>query len=304
MYGPVAEIPWLGVLGNHDYGGWRFDKGWPQEIGYSFVNHNWILPARYYTKRIHHPGFYIDYFMWDSNAFDAKDSGEGNQDHNICGYHNPDGAHCMSNGGMPSIEGCKQWFWDGHELQKQWIEKHMAASDAHWKVINTHFPCGYETDWYKKLKKEYGLDLLVTGHRHQQELWWSGTSSNYVRSFMETSQWNSDAPQCFVTGGGGGIVTQNFNYADYGTDLAWYGFFDIVIKKSQMSIELVDWDGNGVGSVTIFPHGSKEADYICEDWCGKEEWGHPWDKVCGWGTEPLTNCGACPECSDAGKLDA
>jgi len=163
IYGPVAEIPWLSVLGNHDYGGWRFDKGWPQQVGYSFMNHNWIMPARYYTKRVHHPGYYIDYFMWDSNAFDAKANDEGDQAHNICSMHNCGGiGTCDANGGMWSIESCKEWFWDSHEKQKVWLEEQVAASDARWKIVVTHFPCGYETELYKRLKTEHGLDFIVS----------------------------------------------------------------------------------------------------------------------------------------------
>jgi hypothetical protein len=263
IYGPVAEIPWLSVLGNHDYGGWRGDKGWPQQIGYSFINYNWILPARYYMKRIHHPGFYIDYFMYDSQAFDAKHMNEGDQDHNLCSAHNYGGpGQCASNGGMPSIEGCVDWFWDSMEKQKEWLVEKIAASDATWKIINTHFPCGYDTEWFKKLKKEYGLDLLVTGHRHQQELWWPGSPSTYVQATMERTGWDRDSPACFVSGGGGGILAQNFGYADYGTDLANYGFFDLTITKDQMLIEAIDWDGNLIGNITNFHHGSKEAEEI------------------------------------------
>jgi hypothetical protein len=307
MYGDVAKIPWLGVLGNHDYGGWRFDKGWPQQIGYSFINHNWILPARYFTKRIHHPDFYIDYFMFDSNAFDAKDMDGANQDHNICSHHNDGGVGtCANNGGMPDIGQCKQWFWDSHKVQQAWLEDKISESDARWKVIVTHFPCGYETDWYKMLKKDHGLDLVLTGHRHQQELWHTGTSSNYVRAFMETTKWDQHAPQCVVAGGGGGIVSQKFNYADYGVDLAWYGFFHLTIKRDDMYIELIDWDGDSVGNVTIYPHGSdkaarldsnpvkSKAEGICEDYCGDNN--NPWDKVCGWGSDPWMSCVACPGC--------
>jgi hypothetical protein len=309
MYGPVADVPWLSVLGNHDYGGWRMDHGWPQQIGYSFVNHNWILPGRYYTKRIHHSDFYIDYFMYDSNAFDALGSDDPNQGHNICSDHNYGGVgHCASNGGMPSIEGCKDWFWNSNRIQKAWIEKTIAASDAQWKVIVTHFPCDYDAEWFKKLKKEYGLDLVLTGHRHQQELWWWGTSSEYVRSVMEMHDWDVDAPQCVVSGSGGGIVTEGKDWADYGTDLSRYGFFDLTIQKGSMNVELIDGDGLSTGNVTIYPHGSAEAEEfqkharsaprsgagMCASYCGGSA--SPWDKICRWGSSPHLTCVGCPGC--------
>jgi hypothetical protein len=211
---------------------------------------------------------------------------------------------------MPSIEGCVDWFWDSMEKQKEWLVEKIAASDATWKIINTHFPCGYDTEWFKKLKKEYGLDLLVTGHRHQQELWWPGSPSEYVQATMERTGWDRDSPACLVSGGGGGILAQNFGYADYGTDLANYGFFDLTITKDQMLIEAIDWNGATFGNITIYPHGSKEAeelynlslksqsdDVICESYCGDSN--NPWDKVCKWGSEPWMTCSSCPGCVDA-----
>jgi len=311
MYGPVANKPWISVLGNHDYGGFRMDKGWPQQIGYSFMNYNWIMPGRFYTKRINHTGFYIDYFMIDSNAFDAKDWGV-NPDHNICsGAHNAGGmGTCANNGGMTSVQDCKHWFWKGYEAQKEWLEAKIKASKARWKIVVTHFPCGYDTEYWKRLKTQHGLDLLVTGHRHQQELWKPGSTSKYISSFLLTNKWDEDAPACFVTGGGGGIISQKFGYADYGADLQWYGFFHLTVNKDWMKIELVATDNKVAGNMTIYPHGSKAAKehageaakpntagYICDSFCGDAN--NPWSKVCAWGSAPWMSCTGCKGCSNA-----
>jgi len=300
IYGPLANKPWLSVLGNHDYGGWRFDKGWPQQIGYSFMNYNWIMPARYFMKRMTHSNFVVDYFMIDSNAYDAKDMNGPNPDHNICSSHNNGGVStCAANGGIPNIPSCKKWFWDSYAKQKQWLEQKISKSDADWKVVVTHFPCGYDASYYKGLKAKYGLDLLATGHRHQQELWRPGTKSKYVQGFLKANAWDGSAPACFVTGGGGGIVSQKFAYADYGEDLLWYGFFHLSINKKWMNIELVGVDGKVAGNWTIFPHGSAKAKEqasqklqeggLCASFCG--DMNNPWEKVCGW-----MSCAACKGC--------
>jgi hypothetical protein len=264
------------------------------------MNYNWIMPARYYMKRMQHSGFAVDYFMIDSNHYDAHAMNEPNQDHNICSGHNNGGVStCAANGGMPNIPGCKAWFYASYEKQKVWLEEKVRDSDAEWKVVVTHFPCGYDTGFYKHLKNAYGLDMLATGHRHQQELWRPETKSKYVQGFMRANQWDGTAPACFVTGGGGGIVSQKFAYADYGEDLIWYGFFHLHINKHWMNIELVGTDGKVSGNWTIYPHGSHNFNQqkaaklqdsgLCANFCGDTN--NPWAKVCGW-----MSCASCDGC--------
>jgi len=252
IYGELANKPWLSTLGNHDYGGWQFNMGWPQQIGYSFVNHNWVMPARYYSKKVQHPSFLAEYFFIDSNVYDALDP-TIEPEHNICSQqHNPGGAQCTANGGMANMWACKDWFWGSYKAQKHWLEEKIAASKADWKIVVTHFPCGYDGSWYRGLYENHGLDLLVTGHRHQQELWWPGTTSQYVRDFMNKNDLGDLT--CFVSGGGGGISAEKFANADYGRDLLWYGFFDLTISKDYMRIELIGLDGKIAGNTTIKPH--------------------------------------------------
>lgn len=256
VYESLTEIPWLSVLGNHDYGGWMFNQGWPQQIGYSFINYNWVMPARYFNKIIQHPTFDVEYFMLDTNAYDAKAQGD-EPEHNICSVqHNLPGAHCTGNDGMQNVWACRDWFWGSWDAQKRWFEEKLAMSTARWKIVVTHFPCGYDGSWFQGLKQAYGLDLLVTGHRHQQELWWPGTTSKYVQNFMWKNHLG-DIP-CFVTGGGGGITAQKFVDADYGRDLLWYGFFDLTIAKDWLKIELIGLDGAVAGNYTIHPRLSPE----------------------------------------------
>ena len=81
--------PWLGVLGNHDYGGFRFNAGWDQLIAYSWSNGGpaakgrWVMPAQFYSSTVRYPGFSVDYFFLDTNHFNAQDP-HGDAEHNIC----------------------------------------------------------------------------------------------------------------------------------------------------------------------------------------------------------------------------
>eukprot|EP00913_Durusdinium_trenchii_P014077 g13216.t1 len=75
-HGPLDNLQWLGVLGNHDWGGWHYLAAWDQVIAYTWgapgSKWRWFQPALYYkTRAIYEQldsdeeGFMIDYFFVD-----------------------------------------------------------------------------------------------------------------------------------------------------------------------------------------------------------------------------------------------
>lgn len=243
VYGDLTNIPWLSTLGNHDYGGFVFTNGWDAQIGYSFINQNWVMPARYFSRVMEHPGFSIEYFMIDSNVFDAH-SPEFDIMHNLCSTHNGGGATCASSGGPKSTLDCEGWFHRSWQAQKQWLETKLAESTADWQVVVTHFPCGHDATWYRKLHEKLGLDLLVTGHRHDQELWPANMKHG------GDGRGALGGLTCFVTGGGGGVTSEN---TPHGESTDQYGFFDLTISKESIFVELVNIFGKVLASTTAYP---------------------------------------------------
>jgi len=227
--------PWFSVLGNHDWGGRQFTNGWDQQIAYTWHNPRWVLPAMYFSAKINYPdaGFSIDLYMLDTNTFDAHDPPKDSE-HNICGSaHNPSGATCGSEGGPTSVYTCKDWFRQVYQKQRSWLESSLSEAKGDWQIAVTHFPCGTDAGWFRSLHDRHGLDLLVTGHRHDQELHrpHSGALGGLA---------------CFVTGGGGGVSSEATpNPADKSN---WfgegqYGFFDLTVSKHSMKIESINYDG-------------------------------------------------------------
>lgn len=246
VYGDLTRVPWLSVLGNHDYGGFVFTNGWDAQLGYTWLNPHWIMPARYFSRIHHHPGFSIEYLMIDSNTFDAHTPGFDIM-HNICSTHNSGGATCASSGGPSSAYDCEGWFRKSYNRQKQWVQDKLLASKADWQIIVTHFPCGHESAWYKSLHENFGLDLLVTGHRHDQELWPANMKHGADgRGLL-------GGLTCFVTGGGGGVTSEESPGNSDMTDQ--YGFFDLTVSKTSIHIELINLFGKVLARTTAFPVG-------------------------------------------------
>jgi len=253
--GPGLDgVPWLSVLGNHDWGGRVFNNGWDQQIAYTWSSPRWVMPAPFFKQRVNYPDqdFSVDFLFIDSNAMDAMEP-PLDPEHNLCSekYNlnqgiNGQSANCSVAGGPENVTTCKDWFWGFWQRNKDWAEQELDASDADWQIIVTHFPCGHEMAWYRSLYATKGLDLLVTGHRHDQEMWVEGHPR-----FAELG-----GLSCIVTGGGGGITSEATPVENdenwYGE--AQYGFYDLVISKSNTTLKSIDYNGTVIMEATVLPH--------------------------------------------------
>jgi len=230
---------WLSVLGNHDWGGRQFTAGWDQQIAYTWASDRWRMPALYWHQPARFADFTVDVYMLDTNMFDAHEPQE-DKDHNLCGAYNKKGATCAAAGGPESTETCADWFQDLWKEQNEWLNEKLPASVADWQIIVTHFPCNVNADQWRDLHNHHGLDLLVTGHRHDQEL-------HKANSFLA-------GLTCFVTGGGGGITSERSpKQGRHGAVGAQYGFFDLTISKTEIKVESIDQNGKVVDATIVYP---------------------------------------------------
>jgi len=206
--------PWMGVLGNHDYGGRSFLDGWDQQIFITWDRTDWLLPAQFWSRRVQYEDFAIEYFFLDSNHIDTRtDPG-----HDIC----QGSGTCwgMTKDNCPTMLN-KAWM-DGIAMTKAG----MAASTAEWHIVVTHFPAQAMViqPEIKDLDAKYGIDLMITGHNHIQDC-----GSGYGGSNIS---W-------IVQGGGGGVTTD----AGPSEHDGGYGFVDYQISRTDLTASLYSWGG-------------------------------------------------------------
>jgi len=227
---------WLGVLGNHDYGGYRFTAGWDQAIGYTWVKPadavlgRWMTPAQYWGTSVQYSTYSVDYYFVDTNFFDTSDP-TLNQGHNICALEtNTPEASCGEEG-PKSVYDCPTWFAKLWDEQLLWLESHLGKSTADWQVVVTHFPPTFgKSDWLR-LSHKYGIDLFVTGHEHSQVVVGPEAADNFLK------------PTAYIiSGGGGGIMSESAPSMTGSDDQ--YGFMDVTIWATSIKIESISHGGH------------------------------------------------------------
>jgi hypothetical protein len=250
---------WMSVLGNHDYGGVCYNMGWPQQIWYTWnqaSSKRWIMPGQYYSRqaRFQTSSGPVTMDMWflDTNIEDVNKD----PNHDICSTngntHNEnagpqsDGWYCKGflgdwqkhekNGvceGLPynGPDSCKSTFKSLWHEQIPWLEKGLRESKADWQVIVTHFPAYYPAiaRVLKPLAHKYGVDVIVTGHTHEQALFYKRPA--YGQDWLGTA--------IVVSGGGGGIFSEGTPRAN-GHDNS-YGFMDMAVSKESIEISSYSW---------------------------------------------------------------
>jgi len=250
---------WLGILGNHDWGGYMFTRGWDQVVAYTWLQdfpskRRWVTPALYYTTKVRYTEFSAEYFFLDSNVFDAHEP-HADAAHNLCSMaHNVNKAGCGTMG-PASVDECPLWFKRLWDAQMEWLDAGLAATTATWQIIVTHFPPEHGHEEWIPLTKRYGVDLMIVGHRHQQEVHYLG-DENFLR------------PTAYiVSGGGGGITSEGMPRPDGLDDQ--YGFMDLTLTAQEIRIEAISHRGwlRSVTCITqVYPDGERAAppaDSLC-----------------------------------------
>mmetsp|Transcript_112741 Transcript_112741/g.319752 ORF Transcript_112741/g.319752 Transcript_112741/m.319752 type:complete len:528 (-) Transcript_112741:74-1657(-) len=235
--GPALQgKPWLGVLGNHDYGGWRYSSGWGQIIAMTWVDSRWRIPAQYWSSRVRYPDFSVDYYFVDSNHFSCS-SPESNPKHNMCSSeHNGAGDDCAEMGGPDSSDSCPSYFGDLWHQQEAWLSEQLALSTATWRIVVTHIPPQHGP--WKDIAEKFGIDLVVCGHVH------------YQRLYRQSDAGNPIAPTgLIVSGGGGGITAENIPDVEGHDDQ--YGFVDLELSKDRIGVRMLSHGGQLRGETDI-----------------------------------------------------
>lgn len=244
----ATTLEWWSVLGNHDYGGVCYIKGWDQQIWYTYQQDKWVMPGQYWMRTVQYKDFKADFFFLDGNEHDTPNEGVSDAGHSICqtGLEGTKSPFCQAQyypgtGGDCQVSGphnpghCVQWFADLVAAQYNWITKAMKESDADWQIVVTHYPASYglgkQINWGKWLEP-MGVDLLVTGHKHLQKIAYLG-----VHDHVDTgkSAW-------VITGGGGGVTTDSMPVTDSGEDDS-YGFMEFVMTASELNIKTYSHGG-------------------------------------------------------------
>jgi len=258
---------WMGVLGNHDYGGTCFTKGWDQQITYTWWGPGrWVMPAQYWKRRVQFAqDFVAEFFFLDTNLVDAE-SPDLDPDHNICSEMHNEGkaksycpetrfpppagsemAQCKDSELFPSIAKCPDTFKNFWATQRKWLEDELSKSTANWQIVVTHYPPSFPPDQnydlWPSLGKKYGIDLMITGHTHSQHLF---IGDNFTRPDMDMSEF-----PYVISGGGGGIFSEGPPSEDGADDE--YGFVDFKISKDSLEIVMLSHTGAVRQTETVHP---------------------------------------------------
>jgi len=216
------RVPWLGMLGNHDYGGAGCFADWQVQLEFTEMDPtgSWTMPWQYYQQRIRAKGYTVDIFVNEINHDDCCTTDEHGVCHQkLCGSSDYPTGHKAD----PAI--CMDRFGATRDRNLEWLEQALNRSKAagvEWQIVAGHFSDGQNLLQVKELMQKYGAHLYVGGHTHKQTL-------------LRASDPGAQGVPSVVTGAGGGIEFEGEN--DY------YGFVAIDVSKDKLTVKMLSDKG-------------------------------------------------------------
>ncbi|GMF16520.1 unnamed protein product [Phytophthora lilii] len=263
----IKTIPWVNVLGNHDYGGADYicnsgdsaakcsssdelmtalKNKYSWQATYTSPNDDrWVLEDHFYVYTVEDSasGVSIDIFNVDSGDADSHGAME------VCcqcyGYAEGNDATCKNiargdddccGGDTDMFDKCFAQFTAWSDDSRKQLEANIANSTATWKVVNSHYSpyAHYDQDgmekWFKIIK-DTGVHLWLNGHTHGENHDYSSTLGVH---FVDN-------------GAGGGIQKESASgippYAKDYVENLWtydgqeYGFFSLTASKDWLKMQ-------------------------------------------------------------------
>lgn len=210
---PELMIPWLPVLGNHEYEG-----NTQAVVDYSDKSRRWQMPDRYYTTTWKHKGTTLRVVMIDTTPLIDK--------YRISDVH-PD-ARCQD-----------------MNRQLMWLDSVLNVSNEDWVIVAGHHPIyaqtpkaeSERTDLQKRLKPillKHNVTAYINGHIH---------------NFQDIEM--PDAPLHYVTNSAGALsrkvnATEGTKYCS-----PLEGFSIITANEDTLSIRFIDYQGNIIHTIAF-----------------------------------------------------
>jgi len=267
----ALQVPWLSVLGNHDFGGFdcyledghlsRADS----QIGYDDEHEwewpqskrsRWVMPSWNYKKRISFGSTTMDFFIVATNWVNEFQS---------CG-ENRLAAHRCDSGQ------CRACLHNMADVCLHFLQTQLPASDADWKFVVGHRPLDTLSRWldarvnFVDLLRKNNVSMYIAGHRHTLEEHWLSPKGG--------APWFADGPQRpgavleVVSGAGGG------SYSDGAMPgLSRWGFNGVKVTNSSLEVDYLSDDGRLMRSIRLPPP------------CAQFQ-----DSKCAWTTGPWSGC--------------
>jgi len=297
----IKTVPWVNVLGNHDYGGADFicssgdkvakcssaddliaalNNKFSWQSTYTSPNDNrWILEDHFYVHTItdEATGVSIDIFNVDTG--DANTHGALETCCQCYGYSEGDNKACKNvvrgtdnccGGDTDMFDACMNKFTEWSDDSRKQLAEKVASSTATWKVVNSHYsPYAHYaeagmTEWFKLLQ-DSGIQIWLNGHTHGEK---HDYSSKLKIHFVEN-------------GAGGGIQKESSSgvppYAEsYDIANNWvyggqeYGFFSLTASEEWLKLQYHTTDSawvfaEDISSATVGGVETKHCWYVPAD---------------------------------------
>lgn len=155
------NLPWYSSLGNHEYG-----YNVSAQIAYGAKNPNWILPARYYTRRMPIGGnaSYISLIVLDTSPCVSKYRASDPSGWDPCNTMFPtcspvDEGPCEFNKNILTQECSPQLDW--------FKERLASVPKDDWLIVVGHHPLDQlDVEDFVAPLQARGFDLYLNGHTH------------------------------------------------------------------------------------------------------------------------------------------